>query len=160
MVKKTFFQKKEFLFSLIAIIVIILDQLTKYLVLKFQPYFGFRYLKITFIKNTGAGFGILKDNALLLGIVSLMVAVLVIVYYKKIPTEKIPQILFAVFLGGVVGNLLDRFFRGYVIDFINLSFWPAFNIADSALSIAVVGLVIYSIKEELKEKKKNRHHIK
>ena len=112
-------------------------------------------MKIVLIKNTGAGFGILKNQTFFLGIISLIVAVTLIVYYKKIPKEKISQILFALFLGGVIGNLIDRFFRGYVIDFISFSFWPAFNIADSALTIAVIGLVILYIKEEIKEKKKN-----
>ena len=95
------------------------------------------------IKNMGAGFGILQGKTFFLGIVSLVVAVTIISYYPRIPKEKIPQILFALFLGGVIGNLIDRFLRGYVIDFINFSFWPAFNIADSALTISVVGLVWY-----------------
>ena len=154
MVKKLL-QKQGILFSLITILIVAFDQLTKYLILKFDPYFGYKYLKIVLIKNTGAGFGILKNQTFFLGIISLIVAVTLIVYYKKIPKEKISQILFALFLGGVIGNLIDRFFRGYVIDFISFSFWPAFNIADSALTIAVIGLVILYIKEEIKEKKKN-----
>ena len=122
MVKKNFFQRWETIFSLIVFAVIVLDQFTKYMVLRFEPYFGFRYLKITLIKNTGAGFGILQNQAFFLGIVSLIVAILVIVYYKKIPKERTSQVLFALFLGGVIGNLIDRFLRNYVIDFINLSF--------------------------------------
>ncbi|MBT6774480.1 signal peptidase II [Candidatus Woesearchaeota archaeon] len=154
MVKKLL-QKQGILFSLITILIVAFDQLTKYLILKFNPYFGYKHIKIILIKNTGAGFGILKNQTFFLGIISLIVAVTLIVYYKKIPKEKISQILFALFLGGVIGNLIDRFFRGYVIDFISFSFWPAFNIADSALTIAVIGLVILYIKEEIKEKKKN-----
>jgi signal peptidase II len=146
--------KQTLLFSLIVFAVIILDQATKYLIFKFEPYFGYKYLKIILIKNTGAGFGILQNQTLFLGIISLIVAVVLIAYYKNIPKEKIPQILFALFLGGVIGNLIDRFLRGYVIDFINFSFWPAFNFADSALTISVVGLVLYYIKEEINEKKK------
>ena len=146
--------KRGLLFSLITFLVVVLDQLTKYLIFKFEPYFGYRYLKITLIKNTGAGFGILQNQTLFLGIISLIVAVVLIAYYKKIPKEKISQILFALFLGGVIGNLIDRFLRGYVIDFINFNFWPAFNVADSALTIAVIGLVLYYIKEEINEKKK------
>ena len=56
---------------------------------------------------------------------------------------KYAQYLFALFLGGVIGNLIDRAFRGYVIDFISFKFWPAFNIADACISIAVIGLIIY-----------------
>ncbi len=143
-----------YIFSLIVFLVIIFDQLTKYLVLKFDPYFGYQYLKIVLIKNTGAGFGILQGKTFFLGIISLIVAVTLIAYYKRIPKEKIPHLLFALFLGGVIGNLIDRFLRGYVIDFISFSFWPAFNIADSALTVSVIGLVIYYINEEIKENKK------
>jgi signal peptidase II len=153
MVKKTFIQKHQLglTFSLISFLIVFFDQLTKYLILNFEPYFGFRYLKIVLIKNTGAGFGILQGKTFFLGIISLIVAVTVIAYYKKIPQEKFPQVLFALFLGGVIGNLIDRFLRGYVIDFISFSFWPAFNIADSALTVSVIGLVIYYFKEERKE---------
>lgn len=147
MVSKKFLQRKEFLFSLAVIATIMLDQLTKYLVLKFQPNWNLKILTIQLIKNTGAGFGILKDNAFLLGFVSLIVAILIIIYYKKIPEKKFPQIVFALFLGGVIGNMLDRFVLGYVIDFINFSFWPAFNVADSALTIAVIGIILWYLQE-------------
>ena len=150
MVKKLL-QKPVALFSLITFLIIAFDQLTKYLIQLYQPHWNLKIFEITFIKNTGAGFGILRNQTFFLGIISLIVAVTLIVYYKRIPKEKNQQILFALFLGGVIGNLIDRFFRGYVIDFINFSFWPAFNIADSALTIAVIGLVIYYFKEEKKK---------
>jgi len=97
------------LFWVIAAVVIIIDQLLKYLLSNFTS---------LATRNTGAGFGILPGWNYLLALVSLIVAVVVIVYYKKIPQEKVPQILFALFLGGVVGNFIDRLFRGFVIDFI------------------------------------------
>tara|TARA_Y100000310_G_scaffold329251_1_gene398709 strand:- start:1471 stop:1911 length:441 start_codon:yes stop_codon:yes gene_type:complete len=138
-----FFRKKEFLFVVIALIVVLLDQLSKLFIFKFKPNLDLVILKIQFIQNTGAGFGILKGQTFWLGIVSLVVAIGVIVHYRKIPAEKISQVLFAVFLGGVIGNLIDRFFRKFVIDFINFSFWPAFNIADACISVSVIGLVVY-----------------
>ena len=116
--------------------------MSKFLVFKFKPNWDLAILKIQFIQNTGAGFGILKGQTFLLGIVSLIVALAVIFYYKKIPKEKLSQILFAGFLGGVIGNLIDRFFRKFVIDFINFGFWPAFNIADACISVSVIGLII------------------
>jgi signal peptidase II len=142
MVKKLL-QKPVALFSLITFLIIAFDQLTKYLIQLYQPHWNLKIFEITFIKNTGAGFGILRNQTFFLGIISLIVAVTLIVYYKRIPKEKNQQILFALFLGGVIGNLIDRFFRNYVIDFISFSFWPAFNIADSALTISVIGIVIY-----------------
>ena len=137
--------KENFLkfFSLVSIIVIAMDQLLKYLVLSFEPYFDLSLLKIHLIKNTGAGFGILQGKSIWLAIISLLAILVILFYYKKIEKEKWPQLLFALFLGGVAGNFMDRVFRGYVIDFIDFSFWPAFNVADAAISIAVIGLVVY-----------------
>jgi len=139
--------KRETFFSSITLLVLILDQLTKHLVEVFKPQLEWGFLAIRYIQNTGAGFGILKNQTVMLTVISFLVALGVILMYKKIPREKIPQTLFAVFLGGVLGNFVDRLFRNYVIDFINLSFWPAFNIADAAISAAVIGLVIYFWRE-------------
>lgn len=130
-------------FFFIAILTVILDQISKNLVFYFQPDFRLGILTIHFVQNTGAGFGILEGQTIGLAIVSLIVALLVIFYYKKIPPEKLPQTLFAVFLGGVIGNLIDRLLRGYVVDFIDFSFWPAFNAADASICVAVAGLIIY-----------------
>ena len=127
----------------ITLIVVLLDQLTKFLIYKFKPNWDLLILKIQFIQNTGAGFGILKGQTFWLGIISLIVALGIIFSYNRIPKEKWIQVLFATFLGGVIGNLIDRFFRKFVIDFINFGFWPAFNIADACISVSVVGLVIY-----------------
>jgi signal peptidase II len=139
MVKKIFLK----LFVLISSTIFIFDQLLKYLVVKFNPNWTISLLNIHLSKNTGAGFGILQGKTLFLGIISLLVAFAIIIYYNKIPQKKVPQILFALFLGGVVGNLVDRLFRGFVIDFIDFVFWPSFNLADACISIASFGLIIY-----------------
>ncbi|MBT4651358.1 signal peptidase II [Candidatus Woesearchaeota archaeon] len=131
------------LFTIITLVIILLDQLTKYIILKFQPNLNLKILSIQFIQNTGAGFGIFKGQTFILAIISLIVAIVILAYYKRIPKENIPQVLVALLLGGTLGNMIDRFFRGYVIDFLNFHFWPAFNIADAALSISVIGLIIY-----------------
>lgn len=136
-------KKQIYFFATIVTIIIILDQLTKFLIQKIMPIWNISFLKIHFVKNTGAGFGILQGKPILLGIISLIVALIIIFTYSKIPKEKVPQLLFAIFLGGVIGNMIDRLFRQFVIDFIDLGFWPAFNIADAAISIAAIGLVIY-----------------
>ena len=135
-------------------IVLFLDQITKYFVVKYSPHIEFKLLTLTSIRNTGAGFGILQGQTFFLGLISLAVTLGLIYYYPKLPRKKIPQLFFALFLGGTIGNMLDRFFRGYVVDFINFSFWPAFNIADSALTIAVIGLIGYYFLEEKKGKNK------
>jgi len=128
-------------FILVTLCTAILDQLTKYLVVLFKPKFDIGFLKIYLVTNTGAGFGILQGQTLGLAIVSLFVAIFIVASYKKIPVQKAPQFLFAIFLGGVIGNLIDRVFLGHVIDFIDFAFWPTFNIADAAISLSLIGLM-------------------
>ena len=130
-------------FILLSALVVFLDQLFKYLIFKFQLVFDLNFLKIHLVKNTGAGFGILQDQTFWLAIISLLAILVILFYYKKIEQEKWPQLFFALLLGGVIGNFIDRAFRGFVIDLIDFSFWPAFNIADAAISIGIIGLVIY-----------------
>ncbi len=145
-----FWQKHRFelIFGVIALLIIGLDQLLKYIVLISNPSLNLKILTIHLVQNTGAGFGILKNQTLLLGIISLCVALTVLFNYKKIQKEYLPQVLWGIFLGGVTGNLIDRLFRGLVIDFIDFGFWPAFNVADAAITISVIGLIIYYFKKE------------
>jgi len=122
-----------------TVIIILLDQLTKYILELEKPSSGI----ISYTQNTGAGFGILPGQTIILGVISTVVAILIIAYYPKIPSERFPLWCWGMFLGGVIGNLIDRLVRGYVVDFINIGFWPAFNIADSAITIGAMGLLIY-----------------
>ncbi len=120
--------------------VLLLDQAVKYLIVHFKPELVTR--------NTGAGFGLLQGQAVLLTIISLGVAVGVIALHRRIENRQWPQFLWGLFLGGVVGNLIDRMAHSYVIDFIDLGFWPAFNVADAAISIAAIGLVVWYWKKK------------
>lgn len=133
---------KIFFFSLAAVI-ILLDQLTKFLILKFQPTINFKLLAIHLIKNTGAGFGLLKNYTFLLTIISVLVVILIIYLYPRLSKQKRLQIPAALFLAGTFGNLIDRLIRKFVVDFIDFSFWPAFNIADMAITVGAIGLVVY-----------------
>lgn len=135
------------MFILTTLVTLILDQLLKYMVAFLQPFITFSFLSIHLVQNTGAGFGLFKDHTPWLAIISLVVALAVIYYYPKLPKEKWPQLLWGLFLGGVLGNLVDRILRGYVIDFIDVGFWPTFNVADAAITIAVIGLIVYEWKK-------------
>ena len=128
-------------------VIIILDQMTKYLIATFQPYWLMGFLSIHLVKNTGAGWGILQGQTLLLGIISLIVVVLVLWQYPSFSPQRWPQFLWGLFFGGVFGNMIDRLLRQYVIDFLSVSFWPAFNVADAAISVAVICLLILYWKE-------------
>ena len=131
-------------FWIATIIILALDQIFKFIINEIQPRSAFLHL----VQNTGAGFGILKGHTFWLAIISMIVVVVVMFQYKKIPAQPFPQLLWGLFLGGVLGNLIDRVLRGYVIDFIDLQVWPAFNIADAAITISVLGLLYIYWKEE------------
>ena len=142
---KSFWEKfhREIVFFSITLVVVLLDQLLKSFFLSVQPQWQLGILKLHLIQNTGAGFGILSGQTFWLGLLSLLVALGIIIGYKKIPRETFPQLFTALFLGGVMGNMLDRLLRGFVVDFVDFSFWPAFNLADSCLTISVIALVVY-----------------
>ena len=138
-------KEKKYLIIFITIVLftVLLDQLTKFYIASKMPEWKLGFLLIHFVDNTGAGFGILKGQMAILAIISAVVAMGVIYFYHKIPKEKITQALFGLFLGGVAGNLIDRILRQYVVDFIDVGFWPVFNVADMAISVSVIGLVLY-----------------
>lgn len=134
----------------IIIAAIVLDQLTKYLVkinlVINEPISLIKnFLNFTYITNTGSAFGILKGANLYLLFFSLIVLGLIMFYWDKIRLKE--KIFFALIAGGIIGNLIDRISYGYVIDFINFTFWPAFNVADSLLTIGIVGLIWLELKE-------------
>jgi signal peptidase II len=81
---------------------------------------------------------------------------LLIYYYDKFETT-LEKICFTLILVGLWGNLLDRVLHGFVVDFIDLGWWPVFNIADSCVSVAVVVLVLEQIKENRADKKSRTH---
>ena len=135
--------KKTIFFASLTLIIIILDQITKYLVLKLNPSLNLNLFTLHLIKNTGAGFGILKNQTWLLALISLAVVIFLIYYYPKLPKDKFPQIMTALFLAGTIGNLIDRVFRKFVVDFFDFGWWPAFNVADACITVGVFGLIWY-----------------
>jgi signal peptidase II len=129
-------------------LIIALDQLTKFLIRNTTPKIIIpKVLTFTYITNTGAGFGILQGmNALLIIVSIAIIALLLYYYHTNKDEEQIPRIFFALIVGGALSNLIDRVLFGAVTDFIAFSFWPAFNIADSAITIGVATLIIHYIK--------------
>lgn len=106
---------------------------------------------ITYVQNRGAAFGILQDRKLLLVTVTLVIFALLIIYALRRDTDS-RWLMWGLTLvcSGGMGNLIDRVVLGYVRDFINLSFikFPVFNIADCAVSIGAVMVVLYIMVEE------------
>jgi signal peptidase II len=147
-------QVKRYLLSgIIALVVIITDQITKSIIKANIPLYksipvvdGF--LNITHIKNTGGAFGILSGmNSLFFIIASSVALLIVILYLIRLPENNLWLITsLSLISGGAIGNMIDRVRSGEVIDFIDLFYdrfhWPAFNIADSSITIGVFILFI------------------
>ncbi|MEK6869253.1 MAG: signal peptidase II [Nanoarchaeota archaeon] len=132
-----------------ALIIILLDQTTKFLVKnalqlnQTLPIIS-NVFHLTYINNTGAGFGILKAQALILIFISVAVIGIILYNFDRIKNnETLLQILAGFVLGGTIGNLIDRLAYGHVIDFLDFQIWPIFNFADSFVTIGVIGLIIY-----------------
>jgi signal peptidase II len=142
--------KKNFLFFGVAFLVVVIDQLTKFIItskLAFSESIVVinNFFYFTLIKNFGIGFGLLNNPASrwILILTTVIIIGVILYYYKNIPKKYLPIISTSLILGGAIGNLIDRFLFGFVIDFIDFRFWPAFNIADSGVTIGVIGLIIY-----------------
>lgn len=127
---------------LIVIIILALDQSSKFLATKnlllnhpIPVIKGIVYL--TLVQNRGAAFGILKGQIFFFIFIALIVLVLIFLNFKNNRHKQSSLYLVSlslIFAGGL-GNLIDRIFFGYVIDFIDFRIWPVFNIADSAITI-------------------------
>lgn len=131
---------------ILIFLVVIFDQLTKFYSNNIN--FDLGLLNIRQIKNTGAAFGILKDYRFLLIFISIIVMIIAFYYIINIK-NKYALYGLSFILGGTIGNLIDRIFLGYVRDFIDFGFWPAFNIADSFITIGGVILVYLLITNKI-----------
>ena len=146
------------LLALIAVTVIIVDQLTKYWITQSMrlhesiPIIP-NLFSFTYIRNPGAAFGLLAGSSnafrtVFFGITSLFALALLGTILVRLPEKGwIGQVSIAGILGGAIGNLIDRLRFGEVIDFLDVYVeayhWPAFNVADSAISVGVVCLIIH-----------------
>ncbi|QKG84747.1 lipoprotein signal peptidase [Kroppenstedtia pulmonis] len=141
-------------YYLTAIAVLLLDQVTKWIVLQKMSLYESIPLwddvfYITSHRNRGAAFGILQEQQWLFIIVTLLVVAGIIIYLTRIGKEQpLMSWSLALILGGAVGNLIDRVRMGEVVDFLDfrLIHYPIFNIADSAIVIGVIIMVYLTLK--------------
>ncbi len=134
------------LFAAVAIAVFALDRLTKSLVQANIPY-GTEVsvigglIGITNVRNSGAAFGFAPALAGIFLVASTLVAIGLAVYVARHPGDLLTDVALGLIMGGTLGNVSDRIAFGWVTDFINVHFWPVFNVADSAISIGVILLL-------------------
>lgn len=111
------------------------------------------YFSLLFVKNKGAAFGIFQNKVIILSIVTSIVTLALIFYLIKYrPKNKLLRISLSLIISGAIGNLADRVYYGFVVDFISLHYKTAyyfavFNIADSLVVIGTILLAIYILKE-------------
>ncbi len=150
----------------ITALVLVLDQITKwvantsmslYQTIEVMPYFNF-----TLAYNHGAAFSFLADAGgwqrwFFTGLAAVFSVVIFVWLMRLKSSAKLEAISLSLILGGAVGNLIDRVLFGYVIDFLDVYYqgyhWPAFNIADSAICIGAVLLILDSFKHKPEEAK-------
>ena len=147
-------RKKSFL--LIAILGIIFDQLTKYIVVQSFAEIGDTFpiwqdvFHLTYVINTGAAFSFFRGQVDVLRWISLIVSVILVIFVWYSPRiTRLEQFGYGFILAGAVGNGIDRFLFGYVVDFLDFRLinFPVFNIADVAINIGVLLLLIASFRK-------------
>ena len=147
--------KTNLLILVVSVLVIVADQITKFAVVKFIPLFDSipedGIIRLTHLANTGSAFGLFQGMNSFLAVFG-VIGVFFILYFYKTDSNRDPilTIALAFVLGGAIGNLIDRIYRGAVVDFIDVELWngihfPSFNIADSSLSLGAFLIVVYWI---------------
>lgn len=151
-------------FFLVVFGIIFFDQITKWLAIIFLKGNGpavviDKVLRFTYVENRGAAFGMLSDHRWVFLILSTVAIVGITVYMIKWrPESKLAYFAVSFIVGGGVGNMIDRIFLGYVVDFIDFCAFPkiwtwVFNVADSFVCIGAGMLVLYLIRSTIEEVK-------
>ena len=142
-------QTKIYFLSL-SIFIVLIDQFTKYLMFYNKKLFinkDFLLFKLDFVKNYGAAFNIFSGSRLFLSLISILFSILLIyLIFRKNTLNLFDLYSYSFILGGTVGNGIDRIYKGFVVDFINLNIinFPVFNIADISINIGFFFL-LYNI---------------
>jgi len=134
-------------FISLSIFIVLIDQFTKYLMFYNKKLFinkDFLLFKLDFVKNYGAAFNIFSGNRIFLSFISIIFSILLIyLILRKNTLNQFDFFAYSFILGGTIGNGIDRIFKGFVIDFINLNIinFPVFNIADISINVGFIFLL-------------------
>ena len=137
-------------FLLLSIFIVLIDQFTKYLMLYNNKFFinkDFLLFKLDFVKNYGAAFNIFSGSRIFLSLISIFFSILLIyLIFRKNTLNSFDLYSYSFILGGTIGNGIDRIYKGFVVDFINLNIinFPVFNIADISINIGFI-ILLYNI---------------
>jgi len=150
-----------FLYYVIALIIIAIDQITKWIVIKTmeigeQITIIEKFFYLTSHRNSGAAWGMLEGKMTLFYIITIIVVIGIIYYMEKyVRDNRLLATGLSLLLGGAIGNFIDRLVRQEVVDFLDFIIFgydfPIFNVADSALTIGVIIVIITTIVDERKK---------
>lgn len=146
---------------LLGLAVVLLDQLTKQAVRSAFIYGESRpviegFFNLVYVRNDGAAWNLLSGHSIVLILISFVVLVLLLIYRRSFLQEHFShKILLGLMVGGIIGNLIDRIRFGWVTDFLDFQFgsyhYPSFNVADSAICIAVGLYIITNLLQKKEE---------
>ena len=149
------FPLRGLLFLGLAVLVVVGDQLTKRLAEDRLREKGSvpvvdDILRLTYVQNRGAAFGLLQDQTMFFVLVGIVVIGVIAASYRYLPRSGfLLHLALGLQLGGAIGNLIDRIRQGYVVDFVDFGYhanwWPVFNVADSAIVIGVALLALNAL---------------
>ena len=148
--KMIFFKSRKIKIITYSLFIILLDQFSKFLALSTLGYGGSKniipnLLNFTLVKNKGAAFSLFSNSTSFLTIISVLATLLLITIIFKSPPKSYWNFVGLIYLlGGTVGNGIDRLFKGYVLDFLELVpiNFPIFNVADISINIAIICFII------------------
>jgi signal peptidase II len=156
---------KYLILSIISVVVLFLDQATKIFIDRTMDLHSSisvveNFFNITYIRNKGAAFGFLAESSFRLPffiLISIIAVVVIIGIFRKLrPDQKLTAVSLSLIFAGALGNLIDRIRLGEVIDFIYVHwyehYWPAFNVADSAICVGVALLALDMLRDEQRKK--------
>ena len=160
--KMNSFKNRKFKLLIYSFYIILIDQISKFLILVTLGFESSKsiipnLLNFTLVKNKGAAFSILSNSTTILTIISILSSLLLIIIILKFtPRSYWNSVGIAYLLGGTLGNGLDRFFKGYVLDFLEIVpiNFPIFNVADIAINLAMICFIIDITKSKEKSKRK------
>jgi signal peptidase II len=142
----------------LALAVVVIDQVTKsWIAATLAPGASMSIvgdsLRLINGQNNGALFGLFRDNAAIFGLISIVVVGLIVAYHARAGRSPYLSVALGLLLGGAIGNMTDRLRLGYVVDFVDAGIgsvrWYTFNVADAAISCAILMLILLAIRPSL-----------
>lgn len=148
--------KKKIILAVVSILIIMLDQISKLIMIDKNINILPQVLSFSYTQNTGVAFGLISNNIIFVIIFNIVILGIIIKFLKE-NNESIDYTVLVsliLILSGGIGNLIDRILRGYVVDFIKFDFinFPIFNVADISITLGIFILVIIIVKQMIQNK--------